>query len=193
MFKVSVGGAPAQLFKLYLESVGRGACLLLNVPSDGRGLITEYDSAALVDFKKIRAESFENNLTKKGDGYFVSPKGMGLTKKLNDSEVATFESVSNPHLQSMGIEFKRTTKINCVVLKENLIKGQHCIKFRLTLKNGKHQLIKEINGTTIGHKRILTFPATEVNSIGLSIDEQKGVTSVSEIEAYLINENLIEN
>ncbi|HEV8084632.1 MAG TPA: alpha-L-fucosidase [Chitinophagaceae bacterium] len=185
--------SPQQLFKLYLESVGRGACLLLNVPPDGRGLITEYDSVALVDFKKIRDESFEKNLTKKGDGYFVSPKGMGLTKKLNDSEAATFESVSNPHLQSMGIEFKKTTKINCVVLKESLIKGQFCMKFRLTLKNGKHQLIKEINGTTIGHKRILTFPATEVNSIGLSIDEQKGITSISEIEAYLIDENLIAN
>ncbi|TMI87114.1 MAG: glycoside hydrolase family 29 (alpha-L-fucosidase) [Bacteroidetes bacterium] len=37
-----------QLFELYLESVGRGSNLLLNVPPDRRGLINENDSVALI-------------------------------------------------------------------------------------------------------------------------------------------------
>lgn len=184
--------SPKQLFELYLKSVGRGACLLLNVPPDGRGLITEYDSAALVDFKKLREESFGNNLTTNGTGYVIPHNGKIVTKKLNDSESASFESITFPHLQSMGIELSEPKKMNCIALNENLLNGQHCIKFTLRLMSAKHEVVKEINGTTIGHKRIITFPSTEASIIGLSINEQKGVTNISEIEAYLINGNLIE-
>ncbi|MDQ6761947.1 MAG: alpha-L-fucosidase [Bacteroidota bacterium] len=184
--------SPQNLFELYLKSVGRGACLLLNVPPDGRGLITKYDSAALIGFKNLRAQSFENNLAKNGDGYFVSQKGIRLTKKLNDDDASTFEKVVNLNLQPMGIEFKKPQKINCIALKENLVNGQHCIKFKIKLMNEKHQLIKEINGTTIGHKRILTFPTTEASTLSFEIQNQKGVTAISEIAAYLIAEDLIE-
>ncbi len=184
--------SPQELFELYLKSVGRGACLLLNVPPDGRGLFTKYDSAALIGFKKLRDESFKNNLAKNAAGYFVFPKGIKLTKKLNDGNVATFESVANLRLQPMGIEFKKPQKINCIVLEENLLKGQHCIRFKIKLMDEKHQLIKEIDGTTIGHKRILTFPSTQVGSLSLEIEDQKGITDIAEIEAYLIDESLVE-
>ncbi len=184
--------SPQQLFELYLKSVGRGACLLLNVPPDGRGLITEYDSAALTGFKKVKDESFANNISKNGKGYFVFPKGIKLTKKLNDDDATTFETIANPRVQPMGIEFNKPQKINCIVLEENLANGQYCIKFKIKLMNEKHQLIKEINGTTIGHKRILTFAAADVSTISLEIEKQKGATEISEIGAYLLDENLIE-
>lgn len=50
----------------------------------------------------------------------------------------------------------------------------------------------EIKGTTIGRKRIITFPETEVGIIGLVIDSQKMPTRITEIEAYLINDKLVE-
>lgn len=184
--------SPEQLFELYLKSVGRGACLLLNVPPDGRGLITQYDSAALIGFKKLKDESLKNNLAEKGTGYFVPHNGKRITKKINDAGGSTFESIILPHLQSMGIVLSEPQKMNCIVLTENLVTGQHCIRFTIRLMNSKHELIKEINGTTIGHKRIITFPIKEASIIGLSINEQKGVTNISEIEAYLIDDNLIE-
>ncbi|MBK9484009.1 MAG: hypothetical protein IPO01_01945 [Chitinophagaceae bacterium] len=53
-------------------------------------------------------------------------------------------------------------------------------------------MIQEIYGTTIGRKRILTFPAVSVNTIELTIEEQKGLTGINEIEAYLIDERLLE-
>ncbi len=184
--------SPQQLFELYLKSVGRGACLLLNVPPDGRGLITKYDSAALVGFKALEDENFANNLSREGKGYFVPHNGTRPAKKINDSQTESFESVTLPNLQSMGIEFDKPKKINCIILKENLLNGQHCMKFKILLMNAKHELIKEVAGTTIGHKRILTFPATEASIIGLQIEEQKGITNISEIESYLIDDNLIE-
>ena len=56
---------PEQLFQLYLKSVGRGANLLLNVPPDREGLINAHDSAALVEFKKLRDESFDKSIADK--------------------------------------------------------------------------------------------------------------------------------
>jgi alpha-L-fucosidase len=151
---------PEQLFDLYLKSVGRGANLLLNVPPDRRGLINENDSAALMGFRQLRDENFENNLAKQ----------------------------SNPY----GINFGKPRSINCVVLRENLRAGQSCKKFRLLLINDKREVIREIKGTTIGRKRIITFPTTTVSEITLAFEEQKGRTFMKEMEAYLINEKLVE-
>lgn len=50
---------PLQLFQLYLKSVGRGANLLLNVPPDRRGLFHPNDSAALVEFARMRQMAFQ--------------------------------------------------------------------------------------------------------------------------------------
>ncbi|MEP7230808.1 MAG: alpha-L-fucosidase [Ginsengibacter sp.] len=183
---------PQQLFELYLKSVGRGACLLLNVPPDGRGLITKYDSASLVDFKKLRSENFGDNLSRRGRGYFIPQNGKRITAKINDGNTASFELVNFPFVQSMKIEFRSPQKMNCVVLKENLVNGQHCIQFTIKLLNSKYEMIKEINGTTIGHKRILTFPAVEASHVVLSIEKQKEATGISEIETYLIDESLTE-
>ena len=75
---------PEELFEIYLKSVGRGANLILNVPPDTRGLITQYDSASLIDFKKLRDVSFSNDLSKKSTINFISDKKKRITKKLND-------------------------------------------------------------------------------------------------------------
>ncbi|MEO6456369.1 MAG: alpha-L-fucosidase [Ginsengibacter sp.] len=181
-----------QLFDLYLKSVGRGANLLLNVPPDRRGLIATNDSAALNGFKRLKDNNFTTNLAKSASAYFVPHNGTRPAPALNDGDNKSYETVYLPHLNSVGLEFEKPHTINCIVLKENLSGGQYCKKFYLLLMNKKHEILRKIEGTTIGHKRIITFPATEAAIIGLAIDEQKGSTSVSEIEAYLIDESLIE-
>ena len=185
---------PEQLFNLYLKSVGRGANLLLNVPPDESGLITVYDSAALVKFNKLRVKSFSVNLFKNAATYHLFHGKLKNAPTLSDGSYKTGEPVTEPVLQSIGVELntKQDKKINCVVLNEDISKGQHCSKFKLLLFNSRDELVKEIYGTTIGKKRILTFPNVEINTIELTIEEQKGTTSISEIEGYLIDEKLIE-
>jgi alpha-L-fucosidase len=183
---------PEQLFEIYLKSVGRGANLILNVPPDRRGLITKYDSASLMGFKKLRQESFGNDLSKNAKQYFASNEKKSVTKKLGDENESSFETFTEASSQSIGIDYNRPTKINCVVLKENLINGQHCAKFTISLLDKNKSIIKKITGTTIGHKRILTFPDEEVSSVVLSMDEQKAPTRISEFKTYLINNDLTE-
>ena len=49
-----------------------------------------------------------------------------------------------------------------------------------------------INGTTIGHKRILTFPSQTIKKIILRVTEQKAPLRIHSIKAYSIQESLIE-
>lgn len=184
---------PQELFNLYLKSVGRGANLLLNVPPNNKGLITPFDSAALVGFKKLKDESFKTNLSKKGKGFFIQHNVTKPAPSINDGNKKSFVTIQMPELSSVGIQFKQPPSINCIVLKEDLTKGQNCKSFKLYLVNDNQNTIKEISGTTIGNKRIISFPKTNVSKIVLSVTGQKAATSISEIEAYLMDESLIEN
>ena len=181
-----------QLFDLYLKSVGRGANLLLNVPPDNRGMISENDSAALMDFKMIREKNFEKNISREGIGYYIPHNGRRPAPGINDGDPDSFEIIPIPELMSMGIEFKSPQLINCIVLKENIASGQNCKKFRLLFMNKEHELIKELNGTTIGNKRIISFPTVSISIVGFSVIDQKAATKISEIETYLIDEKLVE-
>ncbi len=155
---------PEQLFQLYLKSVGRGANLLLNVPPDRRGLINEHDSAALVGFKNLREESFGNPVA--------------------DKKFASAASVYK-------IDLHQTKKINCIVLKEDIASGQKIKSFTIELQL-KNKTINKLQATTVGKKRILTFPASEANAFIIKIDEAKATPLLSEVSAFSIDEQLVE-
>lgn len=182
---------PETLFDLYMKSVGRGANLLLNVPPDGNGLITSFDSAALIGFRKLREQSFTNNLFKYAHGYYLRRGILKATTTLTDGNEQTIQAMEGIDNYSAGVELKADRKMNTVVLRENLAKGQHCSAFTLQLFNKKQELVKEINGTTIGRKRIISFPADLINTIELTVTGQKGETQISEIAGYLLDEKLI--
>jgi alpha-L-fucosidase len=171
---------PQQLFDLYLKSVGRGATLLLNVPPDRRGKFHSNDSVAMVEFKKLRSNAFKQNV--------LLNTATAKTKLLTDGKGITSIQLKQP----VRLQLKKQTKINCIVLKEDIRIGQGISKFKITITSSDGKTVYETSGTTIGRKRILTFPSIEAASIMLSIEETKGSFRVSEIEAYLIDETLIE-
>jgi alpha-L-fucosidase len=125
-------------------------------------------------------------------GYFISRGNKQYTNNLTDGKTSTYVTDSFYYQQSMLVELPKARKINCIVLREDLRDGQHCRAFTVLLMNAKTTFYKEIKGTTIGNKRILTFPAADINSIGLIIGHQKWFTRISEIEAYLIDDKLVE-
>ncbi|HSZ87248.1 MAG TPA: alpha-L-fucosidase [Puia sp.] len=157
--------SPEELFQLYLKSVGRGAYLLLNVPPDRRGLINEHDSAALIGFKKLRDKSFGRSLA---------------SEKFSSSNINVYK-----------INFSKSSKINCIMLREPIQFGQKIKSFTIRLKRN-NSTIKEINGKTIGRKRILTFANAEADSLDVIINDSKPNPSISEIAVYRIDERLNE-
>ncbi len=176
---------PKQLFDLYLTSVGRGANLLLNVPPDGRGLISEYDSAALTGFRKLVEENFKTNILSN-----VIPTKINVRVRKDFNSEAPVYIYDEDQLHQRGklkYELPIAQKINYIVLREAINHGQHVSSFsvRLDAKDGSHSFEY---GSTIGRKRIIQFPVKEVNAISLFIDGLKSTAQVYGLGAYLIEE-----
>lgn len=182
---------PEQLFNLYLKSVGRGANLLLNVPPDRSGLISEKDSTALIGFKKLRDDSFKDNFSLTAKKEFHHDGIIYKRDEFADGNPKTFQNPLDYRNSDFWLKFDPVKTVNCLVLKEMIENGQRIKNATLYLLKGA-DVVKEIHLTTVGHKRIITFPSQEVSAIRFVIEDAKETPMVSEIETYLINENLIE-
>ena len=180
-----------QLFNLYLKSVGWGANFLLNVPPDRRGLIHEKDSAALMDFKKLKDQSFKNNLLKKAKTYWEVSREALLKDSINFRMLNVKGNVYSINRPGFMVELPVAKKINCIVLQEAINLGQSIQNFKIVLYDKKIQ-VSEITGTTIGRKRILTFPSATITSLKVYLDDRNGNDNINGVAAYLIDEKLVE-
>lgn len=183
--------SPHQLFNLYLVSVGRGANLLLNVPPDTRGRIHKNDSMALMGFRKLRDENFSNNLLRQAQTFWEFGREELSTDSIvirNFGGSPAAYGINTPHFT---VQLQEPVKMNCLVLREAIHLGQTVQGFRILLYNDNRK-VREIKGTTIGRKRILTFPTEVVTSFRVLLDDASGNDNISGIAAYLIDEGLVE-
>ena len=180
-----------QSFELYLESVGRGSNLLLNVPPDRRGLINENDSVALMAFKKLRDQNFNNNLLLDAKAYWEINEDAFLKDSISYHALDKKGYVYGINQQGFTVQLAKATAVNCIVLREAIHLGQSIERFKIALFNND-QKMGEINGTTIGRRRILTFPVKTITSFKVYMIDRKGNDNVNRVAAYLIDENLLE-
>jgi alpha-L-fucosidase len=186
---------PAALFSIYLQSVGRGATMLLNVPADRRGLIHAQDSAAVMGFKKLREENFHNNLAAKAKVEILNGKTTRRSKKLTDNLQTTAEQLRQYQSQIIRIDLPAEEWVNCIVLQEDLTKGQRVKEAEIGLFEAPASMATwqpTVKATTIGHKRILTFPAQKAKYIYIRITAAKASPFISEAGVYYIDESLVE-
>jgi alpha-L-fucosidase len=148
------------LFNLYLKSVGHGGNMLLNVPPNRKGLIAPEDSAALMDFRKIRNQAFSIDLF-----YYAS---VSFTDN------------------GMKIHIKQPVKLNAIQLKEKIEFGQRVISFEVKAGSNAQDAVKIFEGTTIGHKRIIQFPTTTANYFEINILSTKATPLLFPASGYLI-------
>jgi alpha-L-fucosidase len=151
----------ATLFNIYLKSVGHGGNLILNVPPNRKGLIDPLDSAALMDFKKIRDNAFANNLFKNAKLLYTN--------------------------NSVEVHLDKPATFNSIVLKEKISLGQRVVKFEISGGNDLKQFQPITQGTTIGHKRIIQFPTQNIRYIRVKFAEYKAKPILSDISGYLIS------
>lgn len=180
-----------ELFQLYLKSVGRGANLLLNIPPNDKGVISPFDSVSLTGFNNLLKENFKNNLATKVSIQNTLTQKLKTIHTLTDNKSAS-GCIVNSGCDHIHITLKKNRSANCILIQEEISNGQSCSQFDLSLYDERNVLLKTITGTTIGNKRIITFPALPVKKIILRILEQKKSTKISEIKVFSINESLIE-
>jgi alpha-L-fucosidase len=173
---------PEQLFDLYLKSVGRGSTLLLNVPPDRRGLIHENDSTALLGFKNLRDHIFKTNLAMNAEASLLSGKTKKPGALIIDKNSNTFIAITDLKNQAIQIHLKRPTSIQMVVLKEFIKDGQSAEIFYVQVRS--KDKLESFEATTIGHKRIIRFPAREAEDIFIYFLGAKRSIKIAEVELY---------
>ena len=174
-----------KLREIYYSSIGKNSSLLLNIPVDKRGIIHENDEKQLIKLKNQIDKDFKTNLIlnkkSKSNPFFIIKNN---SSNINDGDNKTYWSPNkNPSNWSINFTLDNKIKFNTVLIRENIPLGQRVISFKIEINNkGKWKKIKE--GSTIGNKRILTFPPIETNNIRLTVLESKASPQISEFEIY---------
>ncbi|MFM7672604.1 MAG: alpha-L-fucosidase [Bacteroidota bacterium] len=178
--------SPQTLFDLYLKSVGRGANLLLNVPPNDHGLISAADSISLVGFAALRANQFNHELIRQENGSFSRVNGYvsSPVQEWMDSNATNCAELLPGSRGSIRIDFDHTVMVNALVLEEELSGGQHCARFEVELIGTHGFPYPRIEGTTIGNKRIITFPAKKIREIRLRILKGTGPVRIRKPSVY---------
>jgi alpha-L-fucosidase len=162
--------SPDELFDIYLNSVGKGANLILNVPPDRRGRIHEQDSAALVALGNRIKTGFQRNLL------------LGNTGRLTDGDRATGHEVAVG--KAISFDLGRNQPFHMVVLREYLPEGQHVQSFKVEVKKGK-EWVEIARSTTIGARKILTIPSQKARQIRVTVLSSNAPAAwLSEVEVY---------
>lgn len=174
-----------ELMEIYYKSIGQNSSLLINFPVDVRGLIHEKDEEAILKMAAKIKEDFAVNLAEKASLKSSFGRGKGYeVSNLTDGDFDTYWTTPDGKIQaSVELDFGKSVSFNRLLLQEFVNLGQRVKAFSLEREvNGSWEKIAE--GTTIGYKRILTFPDTEAQKIRINFMDGKGIPVISEIGVY---------
>lgn len=148
------------LTDIYFKSVGYNSVLLLNIPPDQRGRISDADVNRLKEFADYRKEIFADNRVKGGLKAWTARPG--------DTHV---------------YQLKPKSEINVVMLCEDISKGQRMEAFTVEAltADGWKEIAK---GTTVGYKRLIRIPAVEARQLRVKVDACRLAANISEVAAY---------
>lgn len=179
---------PAQLLDIYYKSVGRGACLNLNLPPDRRGQIHENDIKSLREFRRILDETFKTDLVKtaatlvarsvRGGDPAYAPLTVADGKR--NTYWTTDDALTTPDLV---VTFAKPVTFNVVNLREYLPLGQRIEAFALDYwENG--QWTEFAKGTSIGNRRLIRTRYLTTDKVRLRITQAAACPAISEFGLY---------
>ena len=179
---------PAQLLEIYYKSVGRGACLNLNLPPDRRGQINENDIKSLKEFRRILDETFGADLAKGAKVTASNTRGGGAAPFAPENVLgrdrstywATDDGVTNADLV---LDLGKPSTFNVVSLREYLPLGQRVEAFVVEIwKDGAWQEFGK--GTSIGHRRLLRGSHVTTDKVRLRITQAAVCPALAEVGLF---------
>lgn len=179
------------LMKIYYESVGRGANLILNAPPTKEGLIHPVDSARLVEFGQALKREFSKPLGKAGFRKLEATNERGRSSKFSarhaldgkkDTYWATDDSVQQA---SMTMTLKEPERLYAIRLREPIQLGQRIESFKVEALDGSDEWQTIAEGTTIGPRRILRLLDMEASALRITVGSSRACPLLSEVQLFL--------
>ena len=178
---------PAQLLDIYYKSVGRGACLNLNLPPDRRGRIPDPDARSLREMRRLLDATFADNLARRAKVTASNTRGgekafapENLLDGKRDTYWATDDAVTTPELV---LEFPKPITFNVVSLREFLPLGQRIEAVALDQWTGSSWQ-ERAQATSIGNRRLLRLSLMTASKVRLRIIQSPVCPALSEFGLY---------
>jgi alpha-L-fucosidase len=193
---------PERLFQMYLETVGRNATLILNIPPNKAGVLPTASVNALKGMGDLIRQRLSNdyardavvevsNTRTKGAGRNYAAENM--TDGDKDTYWATNDNVTSA---TITLSWDDAKTIRYVELMEYIAKGQRVKSFKIeTSMDGKSwtQRGGGVQTTTVGYKRIIPLNGSTNNSYGsgysakyvrITIEDSKACPLISKVSVY---------
>lgn len=194
--------SPDDIWKIYMETVGRNANLILNITPDDHGRVPADMEASLRGFGKLLAERFATDLAPlarvsasatrdPGEQPTRTFEASNLTDGDTDTYWATDDGVTNAWITFL---FDETTNVHAVTLMEAIRLGQRVKEFEIEISadGEKWSPISYGATTTIGYKRIVPLngstsdygPGFDVKGLRVHIKDAKASPALHTISIY---------
>lgn len=175
-----------KLLDIWYGSVGRGANLLLNVPPNSDGLISDVDVRRLREFDGALKGEFAHEVTPSSvsPAYLTGRESIGEVKghplsNLIDGKDSTYWTQDGIEGIILQFDFSHPVSISRVALREPLTVGQSIASF---------QVLRDrrvcASGTTVGNRRIVRFQASPTRQLSIRITGFRGRPALSDVRFY---------
>lgn len=180
--------SPEQLMDIYFTSVGRNGVLLLNIPPNTDGLLSDADVKNIKGFREYRDSLFCINLLAKAkitdangkeapalaDGNYDTSCTVDCPKPGKDVTVST----------TYDFEWPENNTFSILMLQEDIREGQRVESFTLEAMDAQGNWQKVIDGTTVGYKRLLRFDPVTARKARLKINASRLNPYIAEAGLY---------
>ena len=160
-----------QLQEIWYGSIGRGAMLLINIPPNSDGLLSEPDVRRLAEFGAWQREC-EKRIFRPADFGRQTTETCPRT----GDRIAVVPS-------SLVVDLGAAFTFDHVDLKEAIGLGQRVARFAVDVRDGAGW--REVaTGTTIGNRRIIKVPPTTAEEIRVRIVEADGPALLTQVAVW---------
>ncbi len=165
------------LAKIYFDSVGGNASMLLNVPPNKDGLIDKREIKTLKKFTELITEPFKNEIKcKKLFTYFPDKN----TREISENSICLADGESG-----ITVDFSSKKQVKVITLSEDLTYSQRIEEFKVYAKKEDSDYELIYTGTVVGSKKIvkLDFPVT-TGKIVIIVTQSRSNPILKDIKIY---------
>ncbi|MCM1349356.1 MAG: alpha-L-fucosidase [Firmicutes bacterium] len=192
-----------RLFQMYLETVGRNATLILNIPPNKAGVLPEQSVKVLADLGKMLTDRLGNDLALTAKAEASNTRTPGQNRNYNasnliDGKKDTYWATNDgTNTATITLTWDEPQQIRYVELMEHIAKGQRVKGFTIeTSEDGSTwtRRAQNIETTTIGYKRIIplngstssSYTATPytAKAVRITINDSRACPLLSSISVY---------
>ena len=188
----------SELFKIYLETVGRNATLILNFPPDQSGELPQADVTVLQQLGTMLQERLGTDLIPGATVTASATRTAGAARNydasnLTDGDKDTYWATNDgEHSATINVEWAEPQTLHYVMLMEYIKLGQRIRKFSVeTSLDGSSWTKCATTTTTVGYKRIIplnnstsTYSGLQARYLRITIEDSRSCPTLHTLSVY---------